>query len=501
MGFSRTTATSVDPVKMDGDIPAVSGSAKSTTEKSDGHVEVEIARLGAPHIWTPLVKSHKLSRKFGQCSNLEVYLKLDCLQPSGSFKLRGIGQTVKNVKAEQLRYLHSRRKDGSDQKAPPRPIKNVVGCVCSSGGNAGLACAYACQFYGLKCVIVLPTSTPRFCIALLEQVNPQCKVIIHGSVWNEADVKARELSSEEVQLDSLDSNSQAQEVQLDSNSEEVLRYVSPFDQPSTWTGHSSVVTEIKQDLHTKFNADLHALVTVCGGGGLSLGILEGIEREYLGNSGANTKSSSGSAPPIPKVLIGETHGANCLAASFKQKEHIQLPTISSIAKSLGALQVSKTLYDKLVVNEEGLYNVQLLDDIDSYMTTGKADAVADKKAVVSPEGGAAAPRHDDSSSSSSLDVFLYETTDKQALEAVLDLLDDQQLLVEPACGAGLRAVYGRADFGGNVNDVTSDGGPGEENEGNTVTTTQRKRAIVVEVCGGKMVSRSLLDEWERKLSG
>ena len=43
-----------------------------------------------PHIVTPLVRSAFLSGKLGS----EVYLKLDCHQPSGSFKLRGIGATV-----------------------------------------------------------------------------------------------------------------------------------------------------------------------------------------------------------------------------------------------------------------------------------------------------------------------------------------------------------------------------------------------------------------------
>ncbi len=65
-----------------------------------------------------------------------VLLKLDNLQPAGSFKIRGIGRTV------QLAV-----KDG---------VRHLVGC---SGGNAGLAMAYAAQKTKAKLTLFIPKST------------------------------------------------------------------------------------------------------------------------------------------------------------------------------------------------------------------------------------------------------------------------------------------------------------------------------------------------------
>lgn len=69
----------------------------------------------------------------------EVYIKLDAMQPSGSFKLRGIGYTC--------------------QKALRRGATQLVS---SSGGNAGLATAYAGQRLGVPTTVVVPESTPEF---------------------------------------------------------------------------------------------------------------------------------------------------------------------------------------------------------------------------------------------------------------------------------------------------------------------------------------------------
>ena len=91
-----------------------------------------------PHSITPLIFSNKLTRLLGKG---DVYLKLDNLQPSGSFKIRGIGQTCLQAK-----------KSGAT---------TIVG---SSGGNAGKAMAYAAKKLNLKAVLFIPTSTPQMMI-------------------------------------------------------------------------------------------------------------------------------------------------------------------------------------------------------------------------------------------------------------------------------------------------------------------------------------------------
>ena len=70
-----------------------------------------------------------------------VYLKLDNIQPSGSFKIRGIGRTCLQAK-----------------------LSGATTIVGSSGGNAGKAMAYAAKKLGLKAVLFIPTSTPQMMI-------------------------------------------------------------------------------------------------------------------------------------------------------------------------------------------------------------------------------------------------------------------------------------------------------------------------------------------------
>jgi hypothetical protein len=87
-----------------------------------------------------------------------VYVKMDCMQPPGSFKIRGIGKTAQEAAARGVTHL-----------------------VSSSGGNAGLATAYAGQQLGLPVTVVLPESTPRFVAGKLAQYG--ATAIFHGEHW------------------------------------------------------------------------------------------------------------------------------------------------------------------------------------------------------------------------------------------------------------------------------------------------------------------------------
>lgn len=84
------------------------------------------------HIETPLVASRPLSL----ASGLDIWLKLDALQPSGSFKLRGIGAACEAYAKQGKRRF-----------------------VSSSGGNAGIAVAVAGRILGLPVTVVVPETT------------------------------------------------------------------------------------------------------------------------------------------------------------------------------------------------------------------------------------------------------------------------------------------------------------------------------------------------------
>ncbi|CAK9000613.1 unnamed protein product [Durusdinium trenchii] len=233
---------------------------------------------GSTHIETPLIYSEKFSKHLGA----EVFLKLDLLQPSGSFKLRGIGRTVQEAAAAGAQCI-----------------------VSSSGGNAGLAAAFAARNFDLPCTVVLPTTTPQSVQEELAFYG--AKVMVHGSVWDEADQKAREVVKDRKGA-----------------------YVHPFDQESTWRGHATLLEELQRQLPSAPDA----IVTCVGGGGLLMGIFKGLEAVGWSSS--------------CRVVACETEGANCLSQSLAARELQTLPQITSIAKSLGALRPSEAVFQRCI---------------------------------------------------------------------------------------------------------------------------------------------------------
>ena len=73
------------------------------------------------------------------------------------------------------------------------------------------------------------------------------------------------------------------------------------------------------------------------------------------------------------------------------------------------------------------------------------------------------------------EILHWIATDRQAVDACLRFLDDHRMLVEPACGAALAAVYERCDV------------------------LRGPAPVLVEVCGGAGVSLELLQRWDREV--
>ena len=177
----------------------------------------------ALHIETPAIRSQVLSRRSG----LDVWLKLDALQPCGSFKLRGIGAVCESqARAGKRRF------------------------VSSSGGNAGMAVAWCGRVLGLPVTVVVPeTTTPR-ARELIEQEGAQ--VVVHGASWQEANALAQSL--------------------LDADA----AFVHPFDDALLWRGHATLVDEL-----VAAGVPFDGVVLSVGGGGLLCGVVEGLARHGL----------------------------------------------------------------------------------------------------------------------------------------------------------------------------------------------------------------------------
>ena len=105
-------------------------------------------------------------------ANVKVWVKLDCIQPGGSFKIRGIGHLAQKAKASGCTKLCS-----------------------SSGGNAGMATAYAASTIdGMTATVIVPSTTPKFCQEKIESLGAE--VLVRGDVWDEADQHVKKMVKE-----------------------------------------------------------------------------------------------------------------------------------------------------------------------------------------------------------------------------------------------------------------------------------------------------------------
>lgn len=232
----------------------------------------------AHHIRTRLIRCDVLSKRAGK----DVFLKLENLQPGGSFKIRGHGHLVATHVNQGCKHF-----------------------VSSSGGNAGMAVALACQAEGVHATIVVPETTPKFMVERLRRIGAE--VVVHGAVWDISDGFARNM----VQQEGPDAV-----------------YVSPFDDRLLWEGHASLVTELKNDLAGMRPS---GIIVSVGGGGLLLGVAEGCEK--VGWNDVN-------------LIAAETIGADSFSQMLQAGKVVTLEGgITSIAKSLGALAVSQHCAD------------------------------------------------------------------------------------------------------------------------------------------------------------
>lgn len=270
------------------------------------------------HTVTPLLESWALS----QVAGMTVFLKCENVQPAGSYKIRGIGHFCQEVVKKGCGHL-----------------------VCSSGGNAGIAAAYAARKLGVPATIVLPEGTSLHVVRRLQ--GEGAEIQLAGKVWDEACLKAQELAKRDGWVN-----------------------VPPFDHPLIWEGNASLVRELKAALGTPPGA----LVLAVGGGGLLAGVSAGLIEVGWQH--------------VP-IITAETQGAHSFNAAVKAGKLVTLPDITSVAKSLGAKTVA-------------------------------ARALECTK---------------------ELEIISEVVDDAQAVSAVQKFLDDERMLVEPACGAALAVVY------------------------------------------------------------
>jgi threonine dehydratase len=160
------------------------------------------------------------SMTFSKTVGAEVFMKLECFQPVGVFKIRGAANKICSLSPTELKK----------------------GLICASSGNHGLAVSYVSQLCGASATIIVPTNAVEEKVRAIR--NYGAKVIEFGNDYDEAHAKALEVQGETG-----------------------ATFVHPFNDVRVVAGQGTVGLELLREI-----PDLDAIIVPIGGGGLISGI-------------------------------------------------------------------------------------------------------------------------------------------------------------------------------------------------------------------------------------
>lgn len=167
----------------------------------------------AAPIRTPLVRFNFDS------APAEIYLKLENLQPIGSFKIRGAANAMSRLSPEKL----------------------ARGVVTASAGNMAQGVAWCARSLGIPCTVVAPETAPETKINAIERLGGRVIKVSFADWWR---------AFEERSFPGVEGT-----------------FIHAFDDPDVMAGNGTIALEILEDL-----PDMDAIVIPWGGGGLTCGI-------------------------------------------------------------------------------------------------------------------------------------------------------------------------------------------------------------------------------------
>ena len=203
------------------------------------------------------------SEYFSEQTGNKVYFKPENMQYTGAYKVRGAYYKISTLSEEE----------------------REKGLVTASAGNHAQGVAYAAKLYGVPATVVMPTTTPL--IKVNRTKGDGAKVVLHGSVYDEACQYALELAKKEG-----------------------ATFVHPFNDEVVATGQGTIAMEIFKELPT-----VDIILVPIGGGGLAAGV----------------STLAKLLNPNIKVIGVEPAGASCMKASLDAGKVVTLPNVDTIA--------------------------------------------------------------------------------------------------------------------------------------------------------------------------
>ena len=250
---------------------------------------------------------------FSAATGNKVYLKPENMQFTGAYKLRGAYYKMSTLTEEER------------QK----------GIITASAGNHAQGVAYAAKCYGVRAIIVMPTTTPLIKVNRTKSYGAE--VVLHGDVYDEACAHAYELAEEYG-----------------------YTFIHPFDDEAVATGQGTIAMEIFKELPL-----VEYILCPIGGGGLATGV----------------STLAKLLNPKIKVIGVEPAGANCLEESLKNGKVTTLSGVNTIADGTAVKTPGSKIFPYLQQNLDGVITVE-----DWELVVAFLDMVENHKMVVENSG-------------------------------------------------------------------------------------------------------------------
>ena len=243
----------------------------------------------------------------------KVWLKPENLQRTGAYKVRGAYYKLTTL-SEQAR---------------------AKGLITASAGNHAQGVAYAAKSYGVKAVIVMPTTTPLIKVNRTKAFGAE--VVLYGDVYDDAYHKALAIAKEKG-----------------------LTFVHPFDDLAVATGQGTIAMEIVKELPT-----VDMILVPIGGGGLVTGIA----------------SFAKQLNPKIRVIGVEPEGAASMRLALSKNKVQPLKNVNTIADGTAVKTVGKTIFPYVKKYVDEVVTVRDEDLVVSFL-----DMVENHKMIVENSG-------------------------------------------------------------------------------------------------------------------
>ena len=258
---------------------------------------------------TNLIYSEYYSAQTGA----KVYFKPENMQYTGAYKVRGAYYKISTLSEEE----------------------REKGLITASAGNHAQGVAYAAKLFGVKAVIVMPTTTPLIKVNRTKSYGAE--VVLHGDVYDDACAHAMKLAEENG-----------------------YTFVHPFDDEVVATGQGSIAMEIFKELPT-----VDIILVPIGGGGLACGV----------------STLAKLLNPNITVIGVEPAGANCMQESLKQGKVTSLPKVDTIADGTAVKTPGSNIFPYIQKNIDDIITVDDHDLIVNFL-----DMMENHKMVVENSG-------------------------------------------------------------------------------------------------------------------